>query len=118
MAFGEHRPLMLAPSYFWTPITRQFACFVKTRPELRNRFVSHNWQMSINVTDGPWHKGSAVRDRMDDLCEEFAGEVGKHVVSDQIAREFHIGFGNSSQTDEGCGPIALMNGLKGFFSAS
>ena len=112
-AFADHLPLVLSPDDLWLCIAQAFGLHVNLHAEaLRDRFVSHRGQLTIEVRRDGFVMGSADND-WPGVFEEFSQQLAGHLGN--VANLIVADFSTTSAVERGVSQIVLMSAMRPYF---
>ncbi len=113
IAFSEHRPLVLSPDMIWTTIVQGLAQHVRKHPEeLRNRFVSHQGKLRIQVERDDIHKGSP-ENPWSDVIHQFSEAIRERLGS--TYERLIADFSTTGPTERTACEVALLDTFQPYF---
>jgi len=112
-AFADHLPLVLSPDDLWLSIAQAFGLHVNLHAEaLRDRFVSHRGQLTIEVRRDGFVMGSADND-WPGVFEEFSQQLAGHLGD--VANLVVADFSTTTAVERGVSQIVLMSAMRPYF---
>jgi hypothetical protein len=113
-AFYEHYPLRFSPDVIWLTILQGLAKHIDKDPEgQRANFVDFKVKKTLVITREEFVEGSPKND-WTTVFPEFAGQIASY-IGDEKASALASDFTTSSETDQICAHIALMDTVKHYF---
>lgn len=112
-AFADHLPLVLSPDDLWLCIAQAFGLHVNLHAEaLRDRFVSHRGQLTIEVRRDEFVMGSADND-WPGVFEEFSQKLERRLGN--VANLVVADFSTTTIVERGVSQIVLMSAMQPYF---
>jgi len=113
-AYAYHRPISFSPDMFWLLIAQGLATYVDNNAEkLREKFVSHEGQETIQVRRDDFIKGSP-----ENLWGEVFGtfsEKIKEYIGDENHSQIVCNFSTTGPIEQAANEIVLMGAMKNYF---
>jgi hypothetical protein len=112
-AFADHLPLVLSPDDLWLCIAQAFGLHVNLHAEaLRDRLVSHQGKLTIQVRRDEFVMGSANND-WPGVFEEFSQQLECHLGD--VANLVVADFSTTTAVERGVSQIVLMSAMQPYF---
>jgi hypothetical protein len=112
-AYADHLPLVLSPDDLWLCIAQALGLHVNLYAEaLRDRLVSHQGQLAIEVRRDGFVMGSADND-WPGVFEEFSQQLAGHLG--EVANLIVADFSTTTAVERGVSQIVLMCVMRPYF---
>jgi hypothetical protein len=113
LAFAEHRPVRLSPDIIWLTVTQGLANHINMNAErLRERFVRHEGELTIEVRRDDFVKGSPENpwpEVFADFSRQIKGHIGE--AHDLIIAD----FSTTGPVERAASEVALLDAMKAYF---
>jgi hypothetical protein len=112
-AFTDHRPLCLSPDMIWLMICQGVANHINAHAEeLRDRIVSHQGTIKIQVRRDDFVKGSP-ENPWSEVFDRFSSQIRHHVGSKIDV--FLPNFSTTGPVERAAAEVVLLNAMQPYF---
>src|SRR6185437_10097518 len=113
LAFAKHYPLVLSPDDVWLCLAQGFAMHIDQNADaLRERFVRHPGQLTLEVVRNDFILGSADND-WPSVFGEFSDKIAAHVGK---KRELVVAdFSTTGAVERAASELVLMEAMENYF---
>ena len=115
LAYADHRPVVLSPDMIWLLILQGLAQHVNANAEsLRDRFVTHQGKLLINIRRDNFQMGS-VKNDWEGVFGEFSSRIREHIGAD-THKLLVADFSTTGSIEQAAMEVALMDALQSYFT--
>lgn len=114
-AYNKHHPLVLSPDTIWLLIAQGFALHVRENAEaLREKFVSHQGKLTLEVRRDEFIKGFAGND-WEGVFTELSEQIRTH-LGDATHQVIVPSFSTTGIVEKAAFEVALLDAMQVYFN--